>query len=190
MSQYLPWTTLTPSVSNSINSKMENPRQKSMTLLLSFDRSAGPFMPQVEENNLDPLLRRYLLLDTCKDVSNNKKNQAWKSENRQGWLTARSFWLFSFENLIEFFSLCCQFCVGCLLTIDLFYSYVTRPGALLSGPVYTYPDSFVSADVLLRLQNFTRPHASGFVAFSTVHMYPNPILECSNRLLSMRWWIN
>ena len=95
---------------------MENPRQKSMTLLLSFERSAGPFMPQVEENSLDPLLRRYLLLDTCKDVSNNKKNQAWKSENRQGWLTARSFWLFSFENLIEFF--CFVLSILCRMSVD------------------------------------------------------------------------
>ena len=43
------------------------------------------------------------------------------------------------------------------------------------GPVYTYPDSFASADILLRLQNFTRPYVSGFVAFSTVRMYPNPV---------------
>ena len=40
------------------------------------------------------------------------------------------------------------------------------------GPVYTYPDSFVSANILLRIQNFTRPHVSEFVAFSSVHTYP------------------
>ena len=34
--------------------------------------------------------------------------------------------------------------------------------------VYTYPDSFVSANILLRIQKFTRPHVSRFVAFSKV----------------------
>ena len=40
------------------------------------------------------------------------------------------------------------------------------------GPVHTYPDSFVSANILLRIQKFTRPHVCGFVAFSSVHTYP------------------
>ena len=66
---------LTPSVSYFVNSKMGNPRQKLMTLLLSFERSAGPFMPQVEKSNLDPLWRLYLLFETCNDVNNNNENQ-------------------------------------------------------------------------------------------------------------------
>ena len=39
------------------------------------------------------------------------------------------------------------------------------------GPVHTYPDSFVSANILFRIQKFTRPHVCGFVAFSSVHTY-------------------
>ena len=66
---------LTPSVSYFVNSKMGNPRQKLMTLLLSFERSAGPFMPQVEKSNLDPLWSLYLLFETCNDVNNNNENQ-------------------------------------------------------------------------------------------------------------------
>ena len=54
---------------------MGNPRQKLMTLLLSFERSAGPFIPQVEKSNLDPLWRLYLLFETCNDVNNNNENQ-------------------------------------------------------------------------------------------------------------------
>ncbi len=45
------------------------------------------------------------------------------------------------------------------------------------GPVHTYPDSFVSANILLRIQKFTRPHVYGFVAFSSVHTYPRKRYE-------------
>ncbi len=40
-----------------------------------------------------------------------------------------------------------------------------------------YPDSFVSANILLRIQKFTRPHVCGFVAFSSVHTYPRKRYE-------------
>ena len=33
------------------------------------------------------------------------------------------------------------------------------------GPGYTYPNSFVSANILMRLRNFALPHVSGHVAF-------------------------
>lgn len=38
------------------------------------------------------------------------------------------------------------------------------------GPVYMFQDLFACTDILLPLQNLTRPHVSGFLAFSTVYM--------------------
>ena len=52
-------------------------------------------------------------------------------------------------------------------------------------PVYTYPDSFVSANILLRIQKFTRPHVSGFVAFSTVHTYLRKRYESDSNSLEL-----
>ena len=41
-------------------------------------------MPQAEENNVDPLLRLYLLLDICNDVNNNNnENQVWTYRGRK-----------------------------------------------------------------------------------------------------------
>ena len=57
------------------------------------------------------------------------------------------------------------------------YKQGARKFAFNLGPVHTYPDSFVSASILLRIQKFTRPHVCGFVAFSSVHTYPRKRYE-------------
>ena len=57
------------------------------------------------------------------------------------------------------------------------YKQGARKFAFNLGPVHTYPDSFVSASILLRIQKFTRPHVCGFVAFSIVHTYPRKRYE-------------
>ena len=62
-----------------------------MILLLSFDRSAGPFIPQVEESNLDPLLRLYFPLATCKDTLAKIKHEHMNKHEHQFMLNNQGF---------------------------------------------------------------------------------------------------
>ena len=52
------------------------------------------------------------------------------------------------------------------------------------GLVYMYPDSFISANILLRIQKFMRPRVSGFVAFLSVHTCPRKRYEYARNAYS------